>query len=115
MDPQKKELAEILGNDFGKKIIRDLGIVGIEPEAQAGVIFDIASAVFERVIFEVYTALPQEVHSDLNSRLESGNVVSVKALLGQHIMNVDQFIQAEATKVYERMKATADKITLGEQ
>lgn len=111
MDSKKdRDLVDVLGNDFAQKILRDLGITGDTSEAQAAVLHSIARAVQERVLLEVYSALPSETHDEFDALMREADIVGAQGFLKKHIPDLDRFIVVESAKAYQEIRAHTEEI-----
>ena len=110
---QKKLIDEILGDDFTKQMLRELGVENSSHAVQEEILAKLTTNVVERVMLEILTALPESERPEFESLVGSGDTQRFREFLEKNIEDVDGFIQSEVTKEYERTKTRIHMIEQG--
>lgn len=97
-------IEEILGDEYTKNIVQELGLQNNSPDEQANIIALLGENIFKRVMLEIFTALPKEHHDKLESYLGSQDVLGMRKFLLQHIPDLDKLIRHHAEVEYESTK-----------
>ena len=103
-------IVKLLGTDFGEALAKEFGIENDTKEAQAELLAAVGQHVFERVVFEILTALPKSAHPQFEALIGSQDFKALNALLHEHIADPDAFIAREAKKELQAVKARADEL-----
>lgn len=98
-------IKQLLGDDFAKALIRDLGLEHETPEAQAYLVSSLGQNVFERITLEVLNTLPETEYENFSALTKAGDMNALRTFLEKHIPNLDGFIQKTARAEYEATKA----------
>src|SRR5262249_53360631 len=98
-------IREILGDDFAKSVIDELGIRELPADIQANLISGLGRNIFGRVVLEILKALPKEEHGAFEAFMGSGDLDGLRAFLSRHIPDLDAFIRHEVAKEYESTKS----------
>ncbi len=109
----QKLVDEILGDEFTKQIITELGLENDTPEAQAELITMIGENLMSRLVLEIVKVLPESEHDAFEKFIGSGKLVELRDFLLPHIPDLDRFIQREITKEYEATKTRIHMIAEG--
>ena len=110
---EKKDIQDILGNDYSNEIITDLGIEHETPEVQAELILGIGQTVLERLVLEIYKILPQEAHAEADAFLDAGDIAGARLLFEKHIPDFDAFVKHHISIELEKIKSNAQKVSQG--
>lgn len=101
---EQKILDEILGDDFTKQILSELGVQDLPAEAQASIMSELGKTILERIMLEILKALPPSEHDRLEAFYGSNDVTGMRAVLVQHIPDFEEFVRREARNEYEAIK-----------
>lgn len=101
-------IKQLLGDDFTKSLISDLGLQDDTPEAQAYLLAQLGENIFEQLTLELLSALPESEYEKFKSLTGSGDMQALRVFLEKHIPDLDRFIQEAAKKEYEATKALMD-------
>ncbi|OHB18504.1 MAG: hypothetical protein A2854_00015 [Parcubacteria group bacterium RIFCSPHIGHO2_01_FULL_56_18] len=96
---------QILGDDFAKSFIHEMGIENESPEAQAHLIASLGENILNRITLEMLKVLPESKYEKFSSLVGAGDMDALRAFLEKHIPALDNFIQKAAKEEYEATKA----------
>jgi hypothetical protein len=108
-------VTRLLGDDFTKGIVRDLGIENESSEIQAKVVDRLGQAIFERIVLEVLKVLPPSEHDAFESFMGNGDFAGLQAFLQEKVPDGESLVQKAASDTYESVKARAARIERGEE
>lgn len=103
-DRLKKILDEMLGDEYTKMALQELGLQNSAPEVQAELLGHLGSNILQRIALEILSVLPQSEHERFEQFIGASDVEGMRAFLAPFIPDLDDFIARYAQIEYESTK-----------
>jgi hypothetical protein len=112
-DAEKKLIKEILGDDFTKRMLQELGVQDSTLAVREELLGKLSENIHHRVMLELLAAVPGSARDEFQKYIGTGNPEGFRAFLEEYVPNLDTFIVEEANKEYERTKTNIRKMEQG--
>lgn len=109
----QKIFGEMLGDEFTKKVLEELGIQNSSHEAQTAILGNLGSNILKRLALEILSVLPKSDHATFEKFIGSSDTEGLRQFLLPRIPNLDQFLMHYANLEYEETKTQMRELNQG--
>ena len=109
----KNVIREILGADFTKNILVELGIQNSTLEEQATLMQAVGGNIERRIMLEILTILPESDRDEFEGYIGSKDIAGFREFLTSRIPDLEEFVRRHAVNEYEATKTELHKIRQG--
>lgn len=110
---EQKVIEELLGDEYTKTVLQELGIQNSAPAVQTELLGHLGSNIMKRLALEILTVLPKSEHAQFERLMGSNDTTAMRALVEAHVPDFDAFIAHHANMEYEATKTQIHQLQQG--
>ncbi|MBS4051175.1 MAG: hypothetical protein KGZ69_08225 [Methylomonas sp.] len=110
---QQQFVEELLGDEFTKMVLKELGIENSSPAVQTELLGRLGSCIMQRLALEILSVIPKSDHETFAQLITSNDPAAMRAFLEPRIADLDEFLTHYATSEYEAIKSLQKSVEAG--